>query len=217
MNFGEALRAARVKAGMSLQQLGDIVGRTRSALSAIETGRIGVERSPELVSQLEVALQLPYGALAQYLPDGHPARRMADVAVQVVGYIVTDQSPSPSIVLRELLRVSDRLLGSLALQVIGNGLAQHGILDGDYLFYRKVLPGEKAKPGAKLLLRTKSRRRFQLVECCDAVDGEPVYKPLLPDDSPEKAGEVTGLVIAVMRLYHSASTEYLDKDTISVN
>ena len=123
MTFGEALRAARVKAGLSLQQLGDIVGRTRSALSAIETGRIGVERSPELVSQLEVALQLPYGALAQYLPDGHPARCMADVTVQIVGHILTDyRATPPNIVLRELMRVSDRLLGCLGLQVIGDGL-----------------------------------------------------------------------------------------------
>lgn len=205
--FGEALRSARQRAGLSLQQLGDIVGRTRSGISAIEKGRIGVERSPELVSQLEIALQLPFGTLARFLPEDHPARRIADMALQVVGYVVTDRSEPPTIALRELMRVSDRLLGCLGLQVIGNGLAAYNICDGDYLVYRRLLANEKPEVGMKLLLRPSRSHRMHLVECCLDADGHLDYVPMLQGEVVDKHAEVAGVVVAVLRFYCPSPAE----------
>jgi len=197
-SFGNALREARLKADLTLQQLGDAVGRTRACISAIELGRIGVEQSPDLVSRLEVVLQLPPGALAKHLPADHPARRMAQAAIQVVGYLVTDGEPPPLVTLRETIRVADHFLGCYMLQVIGNGLEKHHLLDGDYVVYRPLGEHESPSADAMLLVRTNKRRQHLLARQRATPRGRQ-YVPLaggepLTDQQATLVGQVVGVV-----------------------
>lgn len=142
--FGEEMKAARKRAGLSQQQLADAIGLTQGAVSHIEVGRAGVEQSPDLVARIESALGLPSGELAKHLPDNHPAKRMAAIEIPVAGVVAAgigcDSPADPG----EVLRVSEQWAGCVAYRVRGTSMLAEHICDGDYLIVR---PADHAAVG----------------------------------------------------------------------
>ena len=134
--FGVALRRARLAAGMTLQQLGRLVDRTRGGISAMEVGRVGP--SPDLVARLERALGLPAGELARHLPPDHPARRMAAVELPVLGVVAAGPARPAPAEPGEVLRVADLFAGCVAYRVLGDSMLGDQVQNGDYLVVRPL-------------------------------------------------------------------------------
>lgn len=134
--FAAALRRLRKAAGLSQKQLAGAVGLTQGAIGHLETGRRGVTQSPDLVARLEQVLGVPAGTLAQYLPKEHPARRMAAMAVPVVGVVAAGARREEPAEPGEVLRTTDWWAGCVAYRARGGSMQAEGILDGDYLIVR---------------------------------------------------------------------------------
>jgi transcriptional regulator with XRE-family HTH domain len=134
--FGEELRRARKNLGYTQKHLAEIVGVAQAWLAQIEGGKRGVERSPEVVSRLESALGVPPGTLAQHLPEDHPARRLAEVALPVLQAntgLSRKEPPNESAV----LRLNALWAGCVAYRV-STSVAEEQIREGDYLIVRPV-------------------------------------------------------------------------------
>lgn len=142
--FAEAIKAARKAAGLSQKSLAERVGVSQGMVAHWETGRYGMEQSPDTVAKVEQALGLPSGELAKHLPDTHPAKRMAAVEIPVAGVVAAGigcDSPADH---GEVLRVSEQWAGCVAYRVRGTSMLAEYICDGDYLIVR---PGDHAMIG----------------------------------------------------------------------
>lgn len=142
--FGDELRSARKRVGISQQHLADAIGISQAFVAQIEKGRRGVEQSPDIVAKLEQALGLPSGELAKHLPDTHPAKRMAAVEIPVAGVVAAGSGGDSPADPGEVLRVSEQWAGCVAYRVRGTSMLAEYICDGDYLIVR---PGDHAMVG----------------------------------------------------------------------
>lgn len=117
--LGKRVRELRKARGLSLAELGRMVGVTRAALSIIELGR----RLPSthLIVRLEEALGCQRGDLVSLLPPEHPTRSVVAAEIPVAG--------QPGRVLR---------LGALWV-----GCVAVPTDDGDYTIVR---PGQSGQP-----------------------------------------------------------------------
>ena len=75
MDFADAVMNARNVAGLSQKAVGDLVGCKAANVGAIEAGRNGLIRDPDMVGRIEDAVGVKRGDLLKYLPAGHPAHR----------------------------------------------------------------------------------------------------------------------------------------------
>lgn len=73
VDFGKALSAARVKAGMSQAAVAAAVGCKPANVGAIEVGRNSMVRDPGIVRRIEAAVGVERGDLLKHLPPDHPA------------------------------------------------------------------------------------------------------------------------------------------------
>lgn len=141
MTFGERLTQARKAAKMSQQQLADSIGVTQGMVSHWATGRkLGIDS--DTLSKLESVLALPAGELAQHLPVDHPARKLTDAGVRVLGY--AGAGPDIDVPFEEeILRLGPEFAGCVSYRARGNSMVGDLIGDGDYVLFH---PAESIEP-----------------------------------------------------------------------
>ncbi|VTS00501.1 lexa repressor : LexA repressor OS=Desulforudis audaxviator (strain MP104C) GN=Daud_1912 PE=3 SV=1: HTH_31: Peptidase_S24 [Tuwongella immobilis] len=140
MGLGEAVRDARKNLGMNATELASIVGRTPQYISQLENGARGVEQSPHLVRQLEIALRLQPGELARYLPEDHPARFIAQelaVEIEVLGEVGAGPGHLEGSSIHEKLAVGHMFYDCVAYKVRGDSMVDEHILNGDYILTKR--------------------------------------------------------------------------------
>jgi repressor LexA len=135
--FGEELKGARKARGMSQAALAEAIGVTQGAIAHWETGR-STRVDYHTLGRLETALGLGSGELARWLPEDHPARRMAAVELPVLGVVAAgagrDEPADPG----EVLRTSEMWAGCVCYRVRGESMIADQIREGDYLVVRPV-------------------------------------------------------------------------------
>jgi repressor LexA len=133
--FAEELRRARKAKGISQQQLAELVGISQGMVGHWETGR-KASVDYQTLGRLETALGLGSGELARWLPEDHPARRMAAVELPVLGVVAAgagrDEPAEPG----EVLRTSEMWAGCVCYRVRGESMIADQIREGDYLVVR---------------------------------------------------------------------------------
>jgi SOS-response transcriptional repressor LexA len=161
MSFGEALRKARKASGLNQTELGKLVGVGQTHITHLEKGTRGVERDPDIVRRLEVALRLSPGSLADELPPDSVAAKLSasEKPIPCVGLVSAGPGEGDDTFDEPImLRFPDTLCRhpkAFALQVRGNSMHQFGMRDGCYLVVRPAADPEELR---HLVLQTPEGR-----------------------------------------------------------
>lgn len=143
--FGEVVKEARKRKGMTQAELAELVGVTQGGLGHIETGRNGVERDPTIVMRMEAALGMPPGTLLRYLPEDHPIRQVAEIEIPILGHVGAGPACADAADPEDRLGVGEAFAGCVAYCVRGDSMLSEQIRNGDYIIVRadpSPRPGE---------------------------------------------------------------------------
>lgn len=147
MTFSEAVRGARLRAGLTQKGLAAAAGVSQSAVASVEAGRRNTF-ARETVIRMEVALGLHPGSLAAHLPPDHLARELATADVPDCGVVWGNRIPPdvPEPEPGKVFRLTGRFPpGTFVLRVSGHSVHQYGVHDGDVIAVRPTAEPEEGR------------------------------------------------------------------------
>lgn len=93
-DFGDLVRMARERRGLSMARLGDLVGRSRSTVRAWERGE-SVPGDPSVISALSAVLDLDEDDLYEAAGIDRPSLETRPTVEQALATLRSDPAPSP--------------------------------------------------------------------------------------------------------------------------
>lgn len=187
-NVGERIKAARLKLGLTQEELGARVGVKRAAINKYETGRVeNIKRS----MQIKLADALHVSPVSLFYDDLSTKASNVSIpnvkAIPILGNICAGNGVFCEENYSGTFYADDSIKADVCVRVHGDSMIDAGIYDGDMAFIRETADYENGKIYAVLINSdieavlkkvTWNNDRVVLNPCNSSADYTPLIQPI---------------------------------------
>ena len=197
MNLGERIKERREQKGLTLEEVGEYVGVTKSTVRKWETGDIENMKRDKIAKLAEVLSVSPL-----YIMGMIDTYSMKDTIGNPIPLLGTIAAGSPILAeqnIEDYFNLDKKIKADFCLRIKGDSMININIMDGDIVFIKKQEDLENGEVGAVLVEDSATLKRFYRMNGEVYLQSEnPVYKPIVIS-----SGEVMvlGKMVASLRQY----------------
>lgn len=178
MNLGERIKERREHKGLTLEEVGEYVGVTKSTVRKWETGDIENMKRDKIAKLAEVLSVSPL-----YVMGMIETYNMKDTIGNPIPLLGTIAAGSPILAeqnIEDYFNLDKKIKADFCLRIQGDSMINVNILDGDIVFIKKQESLEDGEIGAVLVDDSATLKRFYRENGHVILQAEnPLYKPLV--------------------------------------
>jgi len=196
--IGERIREKRIEKGLTLKQLGDLVGVDSSTILRYEKGEIKKIKLP-VIESIAYALNVDPAWLA--LKSENPKITAPRSDVKKIPLIGTIAAGTPILAeenIEDYFSIDSRIKADFALEIKGDSMVGAGIFPNDIVFIRKQEHLENGEIGAILIENEATLKKFYKEGNTIILQPEnDLYKPIILTNGYVK---ILGKLVAVLNI-----------------
>lgn len=196
--IGERIREKRIEKGLTLKQLGDLVGVDSSTILRYEKGEIKKIKLP-VIESIAYALSVDPTWLA--LKSENPKITAPRNDVKKVPLLGTIAAGVPILAeenIEDYFSLDSRIKADFALKIKGDSMVGAGIFPGDIVFIRQQPTLENGEIGAILIENEATLKKFYKENNTIVLQPEnDMYKPIILTNGYVK---ILGKLVAVLNM-----------------
>lgn len=196
--IGERIREKRIEKGLTLKQLGDLVGVDSSTILRYEKGKIKKIKLP-VIESIAYALNVDPAWLA--LKSENPkitAPRSDGKKIPLIGTIAAGTPILAEENIEDYFRIDNSIKADFALRVKGDSMVGAGIFPGDIVFIKQQNTLENGEIGAILIENEATLKKFYKEKNTIVLQPEnDMYKPIILTNGYVK---ILGKLVAVLNI-----------------
>jgi len=196
--IGERIREKRIEKGLTLKQLGDLVGVDSSTILRYEKGEIKKIKLP-VIESIAYALNVDPAWLA--LKSENPKITAPRSDVKKIPLIGTIAAGTPILAeenIEDYFSIDSRIKADFALEIKGDSMVGAGIFPNDIVFIRKQEHLENGEIGAILIENEATLKKFYKEGNTIILQSEnDFYKPIILTNGYVK---ILGKLVAVLNI-----------------
>ena len=197
MNLGERIKERREQKGLTLEEVGEYVGVTKSTVRKWETGDIENMKRDKIAKLAEVLSVSPL-----YIMGMIDTYSMKDTIGNPIPLLGTIAAGSPILAeqnIEDYFNLDKKIKADFCLRIKGDSMINVNILDGDIVFIKKQEDLEDGQIGAVLVNDSATLKRFYRNNGSVILQAEnPEYKPLVISTGEVR---ILGKMVANLRQY----------------
>jgi repressor LexA len=197
MNLGERIKERREQKGLTLEEVGEYVGVTKSTVRKWETGDIENMKRDKIAKLAEVLSVSPL-----YIMGMIDTYSMKDTIGNPIPLLGTIAAGSPILAeqnIEDYFNLDKKIKADFCLRIKGDSMINVNILDGDIVFIKKQNDLEDGQIGAVLVDDSATLKRFYRENGSVILQSEnSTYKPMVISKGDVK---ILGKMVASLRQY----------------
>lgn len=178
MDLGKRIKERREHKGLTLEEVGEYVGVTKSTVRKWETGDIENMKRDKIAKLAEVLSVSPL-----YVMGMIETYNMKDTIGNPIPLLGTIAAGSPILAeqnIEDYFNLDKKIKADFCLRIQGDSMINVNILDGDIVFIKKQEELEDGEIGAVLVEDSATLKRFYRENGSVILQAEnPLYKPLV--------------------------------------
>lgn len=179
MNLGDKLKNRRLELGLTLEEVGNIVGVTKSTVRKWETGDIENMRRDK-IALLSTALQVSPLYIMGVEEDGDEIINVPTNKIPLIGTIAAGEPILAEQHIEEYIDLETATRADFCLRVKGNSMIGAGIKNGDIVFIRLQDDVDDGEIAAVLIDDSATLKRvFKLGTLIQLRSENPDIKPII--------------------------------------
>lgn len=194
MDLGEKIKNRRIDLDLTLEEVGNIVGVTKSTVMKWETGSIENMRRDKIAllsKALKVSPLWIMGVEDKNITSG-------TISVPLLGQIAAGVPILAEENIEDYFNIDTKVKADFALKIKGNSMMDAGILPGDIVFIKQQCDLENGQIGAILIEEEATLKKFYKEDDTIILQAENEdYKPMIYKEGNIK---ILGKLVAVLNL-----------------
>ena len=197
MNLGERIKERREQKGLTLEEVGEYVGVTKSTVRKWETGDIENMKRDKIAKLAEVLSVSPLFIMGMI--DTYSMKDTIGNPIPLLGTIAAGSPILAEQNIEDYFNLDKKIKADFCLRIKGDSMINVNILDGDIVFIRKQEDLEDGQIGAVLVNDSATLKRFYRNNGSVILQAEnPEYKPLVISTGEVR---ILGKMVANLRQY----------------
>jgi len=198
MNLGERIKERREARKLTLEEVGDYVGVTKSTVRKWETGDIENMRRDKIAKLSEILSVSPLYIMGMI--ETYQISETANNQIPLLGTIAAGQPILAIEHIEDYFLLDSKIKADFCLRIKGDSMINVNIMDKDIVFIKKQCTIENGEIGAILIDDTATLKRFYYTDGKVILQAEnPKYKPIIVDKGDVR---VLGKLVASLREYN---------------
>ena len=198
MNLGEKIKERREAKGLTLEEVGDYVGVTKSTVRKWETGDIENMRRDKIAKLAEILSVSPLYIMGMI--ETYQISQSGSKPIPILGTIAAGQPILAIEHIEDYFLLDSKIKADFCLRIKGDSMINVNIMDKDIVFIKKQCTIENGEIGAILIDDTATLKRFYYTDGKVILQAEnPKYKPIIVDKGDVR---VLGKLVASLREYN---------------
>lgn len=197
MNLGERIKERREQKGLTLEEVGEYVGVTKSTVRKWETGDIENMKRDKIAKLAEVLSVSPLYIMGMI--DTYNMKDTIGNPIPLLGAIAAGSPILAEQNIEDYFNLDKKIKADFCLRIKGDSMINVNILDGDIVFIKKQEDLEDGQIGAVLVNDSATLKRFYRNNGSVILQAEnPEYKPLVISTGEVR---ILGKMVANLRQY----------------
>lgn len=197
MNLGERIKERREQKGLTLEEVGEYVGVTKSTVRKWETGDIENMKRDKIAKLAEVLSVSPLYIMG--IIDTYSMKDTIGNPIPLLGSIAAGSPILAEQNIEDYFNLDKKIRADFCLRIQGDSMINVNILDGDIVFIKKQEDLEDGQIGAVLVNDSATLKRFYRNNGSVILQAEnPEYKPLVISTGEVR---ILGKMVANLRQY----------------
>ncbi|MBR0575724.1 transcriptional repressor LexA [Proteiniclasticum sp. BAD-10] len=197
MNLGERIKERREMKGLTLEEVGQYVGVTKSTVRKWETGDIENMKRDKIAKLAEVLSVSPLFIMGMI--DTYQRRETSGISIPLLGTIAAGLPILAEQNIEEYFNLDKKIKADFCLRIQGDSMVNVNILDGDIVFIKQREDLENGEIGAILIGSTATLKRFYRTNGQVILQAEnPAYQPIVLDHGDVR---ILGKAVANLRQF----------------
>ena len=198
MNLGERIKERREARKLTLEEVGDYVGVTKSTVRKWETGDIENMRRDKIAKLSEILSVSPLYIMGMI--ETYQISETANNQIPLLGTIAAGQPILAIEHIEDYFLLDSKIKADFCLRIKGDSMINVNIMDKDIVFIKKQCTIENGEIGAILIDDTATLKRFYHTNGQIILQAEnPAYKPIIIEKGDVR---VLGKLVASLREYN---------------
>ncbi len=197
MNLGERIKERREQKGLTLEEVGEYVGVTKSTVRKWETGDIENMKRDKIAKLAEALSVSPL-----YIMGMIDTYSMKDTIGNPIPLLGTIAAGSPILAeqnIEDYFNLDKKIKADFCLRIKGDSMINVNILDGDIVFIKQQENLDNGEIGAVLVEDAATLKRFYRMNGEVYLQAEnPAYKPMVVSKGEVR---ILGKMVASLRQY----------------
>lgn len=197
MNLGERIKERREEKNLTLEQVGEYVGVTKSTVRKWETGDIENMKRDKIAKLAEILSVSPLYVMG--IIDTYNMKDTIGNPIPLLGTIAAGQPILAEQNIEDYFNLDKKIKADFCLRIKGDSMINVNILDGDIVFIKKQEDLEDGEIGAVLVDDSATLKRFYRENGSVILQSEnSTYKPIVISKGDVK---ILGKMVASLRQY----------------
>lgn len=198
MDLGKRIKERREIKGLTIEEVGDYVGVTKSTVRKWETGDIENMRRDKIAKLSEILEASPLYIMGMI--DTHYNKQSSGNAIPLLGTIAAGQPIEAHENIEDYYLLDPKIEADYCLRIKGDSMINVNIVDRDIVFIKKQSCIDNGEIGAILIDDTATLKRFYYTDGKVILQAEnPQYAPIIIDKGDVR---VLGKLVSVLRDYN---------------